>query len=73
MFSPVISARQERLEAAGKSSFAHYSLPEAVLKFRQGVGRLIRSRTDRGKIVILDSRVVAKRYGAQFLKSIPYR
>lgn len=68
--SPVIAARQERLEAAGKSSFAHYSLPEAVLKFRQGVGRLIRNRTDRGKIVVLDSRVVTKRYGSQFLRSI---
>lgn len=68
--SPVIAARQERLEAAGKSSFAHYSLPEAVLKFRQGVGRLIRNRTDRGRIVILDSRVVTKRYGSQFLRSV---
>ena len=65
-----MSSRQERIEMSGKSSCAHYSLPEAVLKFRQGVGRLIRNRTDRGKIVVLDSRVVTKRYGSQFLRSI---
>ena len=68
---PLIAARSERLEAAGKSSFMDYSLPEAVLKFRQGVGRLIRSRADRGIIVILDRRIVSKRYGKIFLDSIP--
>lgn len=68
--SPIISARQERIEMSGKSSFAHYSLPEAVLKFRQGVGRLIRCRTDRGQVVVLDSRITGKSYGRKFLESI---
>jgi ATP-dependent DNA helicase DinG len=68
---PLIQARCERLEALRKSSFMDYSLPEAVLKFRQGVGRLIRSRSDHGIIVILDRRVVTKRYGRFFLDSLP--
>lgn len=71
--SPIISARQEKIEKEGRSSFAHYSLPEAVLKFRQGVGRLIRRGSDRGKIVILDSRITGKSYGRKFLDSIPYK
>ncbi len=70
---PLIAARMRRIENAGGSSFGDYSLPEAVLKFRQGVGRLIRSRTDRGVIVILDPRIVSKSYGRAFLDSIPYR
>lgn len=69
---PLIAARMERLERAGLNSFAYYSLPEAVLKFRQGVGRLIRSRSDRGIVVVLDRRVVSKHYGKLFLDSIPY-
>jgi ATP-dependent DNA helicase DinG len=48
-----------------------YSLPEAVLKLRQGVGRLIRSKTDQGIVVILDNRVLTKRYGQVFLESLP--
>ncbi|HEX3988462.1 MAG TPA: helicase C-terminal domain-containing protein, partial [Verrucomicrobiae bacterium] len=48
-----------------------FSLPEAVLKFRQGVGRLIRTRTDTGIVVVLDNRVLTKRYGKAFLASIP--
>ena len=70
---PLIAARLERISASGKSSFTHYSLPEAVLKFRQGVGRLIRSRSDTGYIVILDPRVISKGYGRTFLESIPYK
>ncbi len=70
---PLIAARMERIEAAGKSSFSEYSLPEAVLKFRQGTGRLIRSREDRGIIVLLDCRVISKYYGKIFLSSLPYR
>ncbi len=70
---PVTAARMARIEAEGKSSFSEYSLPEAVLKFRQGVGRLIRSRTDRGIVVVLDRRLVGKNYGKLFLDSIPYR
>ena len=70
---PLIAARLEKITASGKSSFAHYSLPEAVLKFRQGVGRLIRSRSDTGYIVILDPRIISKGYGRTFLDSIPYK
>jgi len=69
---PLTAARMERIEREGKSSFVHYSLPEAVLKFRQGVGRLIRSRSDRGIVVVLDRRVISKHYGKLFLDSIPY-
>ena len=70
---PLIAARLERIRMAGKSDFANYSLPEAVLKFRQGVGRLIRSRSDRGYIVVLDPRVISKGYGRGFIDSIPYK
>ncbi len=69
---PLIAARAERIELAGGNAFRDYSLPEAVLKFRQGVGRLIRSRQDRGIIVILDRRVISKQYGRLFLDSLPF-
>ena len=68
---PLIQARSERLEKDGKSSFMHYQLPEAILKLKQGVGRLIRNTTDTGIIVILDSRVITKRYGSMFIDSLP--
>lgn len=68
---PVIAARHEWLERNGKNAFVHYSLPEAVLKFRQGVGRLIRNSTDTGIIAVLDPRIRTARYGKSFLKSIP--
>ncbi len=68
---PLIAARGEQIEQNGGNSFMDYSLPEAILKFRQGVGRLIRSRSDSGIIVILDKRVLSKRYGKRFLNSIP--
>jgi ATP-dependent DNA helicase DinG len=68
---PLIQARLERIEARGGNSFFEFSLPEAVLKFRQGVGRLIRTATDRGIVVVLDNRVLTKRYGQAFLDSIP--
>jgi ATP-dependent DNA helicase DinG len=68
---PLVEARSEIIKEAGANDFMFYSLPEAVLKFRQGVGRLIRSKNDTGIIVILDSRIVAKRYGKLFLESIP--
>ncbi|HLZ08315.1 MAG TPA: helicase C-terminal domain-containing protein, partial [Chloroflexota bacterium] len=51
--------------------FHDYSLPQAILKFRQGFGRLIRSRNDRGVVVILDRRVQSKSYGSQIMKSLP--
>ena len=68
----IISARQERIEKEGRSSFAHYSLPEAVLKFRQGAGRLIRNKNDRGFITVLDPRMITRSYGRMFLESLPY-
>ena len=70
---PLIAARMREIERDGKSSFSEYSLPEAVLKFRQGAGRLIRSRQDTGVIVVLDHRVVSKGYGRLFLDALPYQ
>jgi len=68
---PLVEARIERIEATGGNSFGEFSLPEAILKFRQGVGRLIRTKTDTGIVVVLDNRVLTKRYGKAFLDSIP--
>ncbi len=69
---PLIVARIEKIEKeTGKRAFMSYSLPEAVLKFKQGIGRLIRSKDDTGLITILDKRVVSKQYGQYFLDSIP--
>ena len=68
---PLIEARIEAIEARGGNAFGEFSLPEAVLKFRQGVGRLIRTRSDTGIIVVLDNRVLTKRYGQAFLDAIP--
>jgi len=68
---PLIEARLERIEARGGNPFSEFSLPEAILKFRQGVGRLIRSATDSGIVVLLDNRVLTKRYGQAFLDAIP--
>jgi ATP-dependent DNA helicase DinG len=68
---PLIEARIEAIEARGGNSFSEFSLPEAVLKFRQGVGRLIRTKTDSGIIVILDPRITQKQYGRAFLDAVP--
>lgn len=68
---PILEARAEAIEARGGNAFMDYSVPQAVIKFRQGFGRLIRRRSDRGVILVLDSRVVAKRYGRVFLSSLP--
>lgn len=68
---PLIEARIEAIEARGGNSFGEFSLPEAILKFRQGVGRLIRTRSDRGIVVVLDNRVLSKRYGQAFLDAVP--
>ncbi len=68
---PLVAARQEDIERHGGNAFRDYALPDAVLKFRQGVGRLVRSREDTGIVVVLDSRIVTASYGRAFLGSIP--
>lgn len=68
---PLIEARIEAIEARGGNSFSEFSLPEAILKFRQGVGRLIRTKTDQGIIVALDNRILTKQYGQAFIASLP--
>ena len=68
---PVVEARSEMIDRSGGSSFRDYALPEAVIRFRQGFGRLIRTKSDRGVVVVTDPRLVTKSYGATFRKSIP--
>ncbi|MBP5447584.1 MAG: helicase, partial [Treponema sp.] len=68
---PVFAARAEEVERRGGSSFMELSLPEAVIKFRQGFGRLVRRSTDKGAVVVLDRRLMEKRYGRIFLDSLP--
>ena len=68
---PLIKARCEQIEAKNKSAFFLYSLPEAILKLRQGIGRLIRSRQDEGIVVLLDNRITTKGYGKTILNSLP--
>ena len=68
---PLTQAKIEEIEASGEDPFRAYSLPEAILKLRQGVGRLIRSSSDSGTIVILDSRIVTRPYGKAFLAALP--
>jgi len=68
---PLIEARIEAIEARGGNSFSEFSLPEAILKFRQGVGRLIRTKTDQGIIVALDNRILTKQYGQAFIDALP--
>jgi len=68
---PVVEARCEAIEARGGNAFFGYSVPSAVIRLKQGFGRLIRNRSDRGVVLIGDSRVLAKSYGRQFLNSLP--
>ncbi|MDF1824378.1 MAG: helicase C-terminal domain-containing protein [Verrucomicrobiales bacterium] len=68
---PLTQARLEKIEEGGGNSFMEYSVPEAILKLRQGVGRLIRSGEDEGLVVLLDNRILSKRYGKVFLNALP--
>jgi len=68
---PLTAARIERLQEEGRDGFMHYLVPHAALKLKQGFGRLIRTRTDVGVVVLLDHRIVSKRYGALLLESLP--
>jgi ATP-dependent DNA helicase DinG len=69
--SPPVEAKMERIAAEGRDPFHAYQIPEAVIRFKQGFGRLIRSSTDRGVVAVLDSRVLRKSYGKYFLTSVP--
>jgi len=68
---PIVAARLNRLRKEGRNSFLEYSVPEAVITLRQGLGRLIRSKQDRGILAVLDSRLRSRSYGKLFLDSLP--
>lgn len=68
---PLVKARMEKIEERGGNAFRDYTLPEAILKFRQGVGRLIRSKTDTGVVVVFDPRITTTGYGKLFVDAIP--
>lgn len=68
---PVVEARCDRIQEEGQDPFSGYSVPNAVIRFRQGFGRLIRHRTDRGVVIVADRRIITKRYGRWFQNSLP--
>lgn len=68
---PLVEARMQRTDSAGKNAFAHHAVPEAAVALRQGAGRLIRSETDRGILVVCDPRLVDKGYGKRLLRALP--
>lgn len=68
---PIIQARSDAISAKGGDPFMEYTLPQAIVKFKQGFGRLIRNRKDRGCVICLDTRLISKNYGKMFLNSLP--
>jgi ATP-dependent DNA helicase DinG len=68
---PLTAARIEAIDQGGGNSFYEYMLPHAALRLKQGFGRLVRTRVDRGAVVILDTRLLTKGYGRYFLDSLP--
>jgi len=68
---PVTEARTELIEARNGNSFLEYQIPQAIMMFKQGFGRLIRTKTDRGVVVVLDPRISTKYYGKSFISAIP--
>ena len=68
---PIFQAKCKQIEAEGKSSFMEYSVPKAIVKFKQGFGRLIRTKKDFGTILCFDSRLIQKAYGRLFISSLP--
>jgi len=68
---PIVAARQHHIDEQGGSSFYEYSVPQAIIALKQGLGRLIRSTTDRGVLAVLDPRIRTKMYGQLFLQSLP--
>jgi len=68
---PILEARLEKIEEDGGIPFRDYQVPEAIILLKQGLGRLIRTRQDRGVMAILDSRLMTKSYGKVFLRSLP--
>lgn len=69
--TPIAQSRMERIEAEGRSPFNEYSLPQALIRFKQGFGRLIRSDQDSGVFCVLDGRIVEKYYGGKFVRALP--
>lgn len=68
---PITAARMEAIERGGGDAFQDYMLPHAALRLKQGFGRLVRSRSDRGAVLILDDRLITKRYGRYLRESLP--
>jgi len=68
---PIIQARCEQVEGEGLNSAHHYYIPEAIIGFKQGFGRLIRATTDRGVVLVLDKRLLMRSYGRRFFNSLP--
>jgi ATP-dependent DNA helicase DinG len=68
---PLIQGKIEKIRKSGGNPFVQYQLPSAIIKFKQGFGRLIRNRVDTGIVAVLDSRIVSKYYGRKFISAIP--